>query len=186
MNNISWNNISSFPELPQSFLIMFMYKLNWSLVAKHNVYLQSPISHHVNEWDQISAFPDLPERFLELYEKNLNWKLVSKYNQNLDVGALGRFIYTVDWKTISRYQKLDYNTLEFYQSFVDWPTISQYQTLDETTISRFSGDIDWEILFRRSDIPLDLKKKYYDLFVQFYVTKHKSDAPSLYEAIKIN
>lgn len=122
-------------------------------------------------WSNISMYQDMEEAFMQKYldEGKLDGKILS-VGQKLSMGFVEKNLDKLDmdglcqaqsltaefinnnadkfsteaWSAISRYQKLDADTLENHKEQIDWSAYSGYNDLTYRIELQFKGKIDWE------------------------------------------
>ena len=80
---------------------------------------------------------------VEKFENMVNWRNISKY-QRLSESFIEKFQDKVYWTHISYSQKLSEEFIEKFQDKGDWYYISEYQKLSEEFIEKFQHKADWD------------------------------------------
>lgn len=99
---------------------------------------------------------------------HLNWKCISK-NQRLSCEFIYEFKDRVDWDSISRYQTLSETYIRIFKNKVNWHLVSRYQTLSEDFILEFSDRVDWEMITRYQTLSEDFILNNYRKVVWYWI-----------------
>ena len=81
----------------------------------------------------------------------LDWKSISK-NQRLSSDFIIEFEDKLDWNYISKHQKLSEDLIRMFKNKVNWYCVSRYQNLSEEFIIEFSNRVDWEWITRSQNL----------------------------------
>ena len=98
----------------------------------------------------------------------LDWKCISR-NQRLSCEFIYDFSDKVDWDSISRHQTLSETYIRLFKNKVNWHLVSRYQTLSEDFILEFSDRVDWEMITRYQSLSEDFILNNYRKVVWYWI-----------------
>ena len=86
------------------------HRLNWARVLEYNHVSLDFIRNHLhsvrNNWDEICRYQNIADdKFLEEFSDLINFKLVSRY-QKLSIRQISAFRNKLDFSIIQNYQKI--------------------------------------------------------------------------------
>lgn len=120
-------------------------ELPWQLVEE-----LSPFLH----WDDISE-TRLSEDFMHDHSQHLDWSKVLEYN-NVSLDFIRNHLHSVrnNWDEICRYQDIaDDQFLEEFSDLINFKLVSRFQKLSISQISKFRSKLDFSILQNFQRIP---------------------------------
>jgi hypothetical protein len=82
-----------------------------------------------------------------IFSEKVDWKCISK-DQKLSEDFIREFQHKVDWKYISRWQTLSEKFIREFQHKVDWKYLPKYQKLSKKFIREFQRKICQGIYFQ--------------------------------------
>lgn len=140
MDNYDWKEISlkilrNEYNVSHRFVEMFRRKLDPEISR----YLQ----YALTENDDIPE--DCIHRMLVMEEEDYDENNVndSIYYQNIPNSILLKYRNIIDWRSVSRYQKLSENKIDMFASYVHWPYISIYQKFSQSFVEKYMYMLSW-------------------------------------------
>ena len=105
------------------------------------------------DWANIAFYANniLSEEFIREFQDKINWKHVSRC-QKLSEDFIREFQDKVNWKEISWNQKLSEDFIREFQDKVYWNNISSFQTLSENFIKEFQDKVHWNNIFQHKKL----------------------------------
>lgn len=120
-----WDIVSQYRTLDLDLLREFEYKLNWKLISKYQELTTEMMDAYKDKinWNKVSKYQQLTDEQIITFEKYLNMERVCQY-QNLNENLYDKLNLTPkDWKVVSKYQKIEYETFKKIYKNLYWDRI---------------------------------------------------------------
>lgn len=118
--------------------------------------------HEKIDWDIISSrYQYFSIKFVNNFHRYLNWKYVSRC-QKLSSKIIRKYYQSLDWTDISRFQKLSEELIMEFQYYVNWYLISKYQLLSLTFIEKYADYVNWSLISKYQVLTPEFIEKYED------------------------
>lgn len=154
-NQLEWAELC-LTNLSENFIRKYYINVNWDLVCEHSVLSEEFIEEFALQvnWNKICQYQQLSEDFITKHNNKLihssgdNWlnKLYELYIflyytvfTHEDISTLS--IYRINWKIISKHQKLSEKFIKKFSNEVYWSLIIEYQDLSNEFIENIEDDI---------------------------------------------
>ena len=116
-------------------------------------------------------------------EASIDWREVSK-NQKLSESFIREFKERLDWIRISRYQKLSEDFIREFQDSVYWMWISFYQKLSEDFIREFKDSVDWEVVSEEQKLSESFIREFKEYVDWFWISSTQELSKAFIEEFK--
>ena len=89
--------------------------------------------------------------------------------------------FKVNWRLISRSQKLSESIIEKYIDKLNWNSISEYQTLSEEFIEKYIDKVDWIYISKYQKLSEEFIEKHIDKVYWVYISVYQKLSESFIE-----
>ncbi len=93
-------------------------------------------------WRDLCCTYEIPEFLLRKFSSKLDWKYISK-TQKLSISFMQDFKDRIDWYELSWCAELDSSTVDLFSSELQWDFICYKQKLDLRTVQKHEEHISW-------------------------------------------
>ena len=126
--------------------------------VKYSLYLRHQLSGIIN----VRIMEKILKRANEILGTNyLNWRALSRHNR-LTEDFIREFKDKVDWYFISAYHHLSEDFIREFEDKVNWVCISEYQHLSEDFIREFKDKVDWDFISVYQHLSEDFIREFED------------------------
>ena len=168
-DEVSWDVLSTKPDLSYDFLVKFKDSLDWNVLTK-------------TESVDISD-----NKYLDEFYDYLDWNFISKSNLfKITKENLSKYKYYLDWKQISRRPDFEIGLVDDFEDYIDWSYFSRATQIKLTPeiIEKYAERWDWIELAQNINFAEQDLHDFYETklnIVKFYqhIREVKSD-PAIY------
>lgn len=109
------------------------------------VQLMLNMEYEVN-WLVASVY-NISERMIDLFHDKLSWFYISE--QPMSEAFMRKYVNKLNWKKISKYQKLSREFISDFADKLEWNYISEYQNITEDILYKFKDRLNLAVIYRR-------------------------------------